>query len=92
MGQFIAKLVTTEAQAGQRPAFVYWDKGSMATIGRSAAVVSLSGLKIRGFSAWMMWLFVHLIFLMHMRNRISVFIHWVWSYFTWQRGARIIQP
>jgi NADH:ubiquinone reductase (H+-translocating) len=92
MGQFIAKLVTAEAQAGQRPAFVYWDKGSMATIGRSAAVVSISGLKIRGFSAWMMWLFVHLIFLMHMRNRISVFIHWVWSYFTWQRGARIIQP
>jgi NADH dehydrogenase len=47
---------------------------------------------MRGFPAWMMWLFVHLIFLMHMRNRINVFIHWVWSYFTWQRGARIIQP
>jgi NADH dehydrogenase len=92
MGQFIAKLVTAEDQAGPRPAFVYWDKGSMATIGRKAAVVSISGLQIRGFSAWLMWLFVHLIFLMHMRNRINVFIHWVWSYFTWQRGARIIQP
>ncbi|MFN9955853.1 MAG: hypothetical protein ACK55I_22360 [bacterium] len=92
MGHFIAKLVTAEAQAESRPAFVYWDKGTMATIGRSAAVVSVAGLKMRGFSAWLMWLFVHLIFLMHMRNRINVFIHWVWSYFTWQRGARIIQP
>ena len=92
MGQFIAKLVTAEAEAGTRPAFVYWDKGSMATIGRKAAVVSLGRLQMRGFPAWMMWLFVHLIFLMHMRNRINVFIHWVWSYFTWQRGARIIQP
>jgi NADH dehydrogenase len=92
MGQFIAKLVTAEAKAGSRPAFVYWDKGTMATIGRKAAVVNVAGLQMRGFPAWLMWLFVHLIFLMHMRNRINVFIHWVWSYFTWQRGARIISP
>ncbi|MBJ7258799.1 MAG: NAD(P)/FAD-dependent oxidoreductase [Chthoniobacterales bacterium] len=92
MGQFIAKLVAADDQAGPRPAFVYWDKGTMATIGRKAAVVSLSGLRMRGFPAWLMWLFVHLIFLMNMRNRINVFTNWVWSYFTWQRGARIIQP
>jgi NADH:ubiquinone reductase (H+-translocating) len=92
MGQFIAKIITGEDKSATRPAFVYWDKGTMATIGRKAAVVSLSGLRMRGFPAWLMWLFVHLIFLMNMRNRASVFLHWVWSYFTWQRGARIIQP
>jgi NADH:ubiquinone reductase (H+-translocating) len=92
MGQFIAKLIPSEGMAIPRSAFVYWDKGSMATIGRKAAVVSLSGVQVRGFLAWLMWLFVHLLFLMGMRNRASVFLHWVWSYFTWQRGARIIQP
>jgi len=92
MGQFIAKLIPEAGAAVSRPAFVYWDKGSMATIGRKAAVVSVSGVQMRGFLAWLMWLFVHLLFLMGMRNRVSVFVHWTWSYFTWQRGARIIQP
>jgi NADH:ubiquinone reductase (H+-translocating) len=92
MGQFIAKLIPEEGMAIPRSAFTYWDKGSMATIGRKAAVVSLSGVQVRGFLAWLMWLFVHLLFLVGMRNRASVFLHWVWSYFTWQRGARIIQP
>ena len=92
MGQFIAKLIPSEGMAIPRSAFVYRDKGSMATIWRKAAVVSLSGVQVHGFPAWLMWLFVHLLFLMGMRNRASVFLHWVWSYFTWQRGARIIQP
>ena len=91
MGNFIAHVIQNEATGNARPAFGYWDKGSMATIGRSAAVVSIAGIQMRGFIAWLMWLFVHLIFLMNMRNRISVFLHWVWSYFTWQRGARVIQ-
>jgi NADH dehydrogenase len=92
MGQFIAKLIPNEGMAVPRSAFVYWDKGSMATIGRKAAVVSFAGVEMKGFLAWLMWLFVHLLFLMGMRNRASVFLHWVWSYFTWERGARIIQP
>jgi NADH dehydrogenase len=91
MGAFIAHSIQSEPTSGERPAFAYWDKGSMATIGRSAAVVSFAGIQMRGFIAWLMWLFVHLVFLMNMRNRISVFLHWVWSYFTWQRGARVIQ-
>jgi NADH:ubiquinone reductase (H+-translocating) len=91
MGAFIAHCIQSEPTSGERPAFAYWDKGSMATIGRSAAVVSFAGIQMRGFIAWLMWLFVHLVFLMNMRNRISVFLHWVWSYFTWQRGARVIQ-
>ncbi|MBK8036302.1 MAG: NAD(P)/FAD-dependent oxidoreductase [Verrucomicrobiaceae bacterium] len=91
MGQFIAKTILEEPLEDSRPAFGYWDKGSMATIGRSAAVVSFAGMQVKGFIAWLMWLFVHLLFLMGMRNRASVFLHWVWSYFTWQRGARVVQ-
>jgi len=91
MGQFIAKTIVEEPLSDSRPAFGYWDKGSMATIGRSAAVVSFAGMQVKGFIAWLMWLFVHLLFLMGMRNRASVFLHWVWSYFTWQRGARVVQ-
>jgi NADH dehydrogenase len=91
MGDFIARCIQKAAPEGKRPAFTYWDKGTMATIGRSAAVVSVAGLRMRGFIAWLMWLFVHLIFLMNMRNRFSVFFHWVWSYCTWERGARVIQ-
>ena len=73
-----------------RPAFAYFDKGTMATIGRNAAVAQTGWLKARGFIAWLMWLFIHLMFLVGFRNRFFVFLQWVWSYFTWQRGARII--
>ncbi len=86
MGQHIAKVIQTQ----DRKPYAYWDKGSMATIGRKAAVAMFKGMNFRGFFAWLMWLFVHLLFLVGMRNRMSVFLHWVWSYVTWQRGARII--
>lgn len=86
MGQHIAKVILK----GDRIPYAYWDKGSMATIGRKAAVAMFKGMNFRGFFAWLMWLFVHLLFLVGMRNRAAVFLHWVWSYFTWQRGARII--
>lgn len=86
MGEHIAKVI----QKGDRIPYAYWDKGSMATIGRKAAVAMFKGMNFNGFFAWLMWLFVHLLFLVGMRNRAAVFLHWVWSYFTWQRGARII--
>ncbi len=94
MGRFIAKTIVHESEAAgaAREPFTYFDKGSMATIGRSAAVASVAGMHLRGLLAWLMWLFVHLLFLMGMRNRATVFLQWVWSYITWQRGARIIQP
>ena len=62
----------------------------MATIGRSSAVASAFGLTFRGLPAWLMWLFIHLLFLVGFRNRLAVFLQWVYSYFTWRRGARII--
>jgi NADH:ubiquinone reductase (H+-translocating) len=73
-----------------RPAFHYWDKGSLATIGRAAAVADFGKIHVSGFIAWLSWLFVHIFFLIGFRNRILVFIQWAWSYVTYERGARLI--
>ncbi|MGV3756643.1 MAG: NAD(P)/FAD-dependent oxidoreductase [Verrucomicrobiota bacterium] len=74
----------------KRPAFKYWDKGSMATIGRSAAVAKAGNLEMTGFPAWLMWLFIHLIFLVGFRNKVAVLFQWAYSYFTYKRGSRIV--
>lgn len=74
----------------KRPAFKYWDKGSMATIGRSAAVSKIGDLEMTGFPAWLMWLFIHLVFLVGFRNKIAVLFQWAYSYFTYKRGSRIV--
>lgn len=73
-----------------RPAFHYWDKGSLATIGRAAAIAEFGRIHISGFIAWLAWLFVHILFLIGFRNRLIVFIQWAWSYVTYERGARLI--
>ena len=73
-----------------RPAFKYWDKGTMATIGRSAAVAWFGKIRISGVLAWLFWLCVHLVFLVGFRNRIAVLFQWAYSYFAYKRGARII--
>lgn len=95
MGKHIAESIEHEltveklAPAG-RKAFVYRDKGSMATIGRSSAVALIGGRKLSGFPAWIAWLGVHLLFLVGFRNRLSVLMQWTYSYLTYKRGARII--
>jgi NADH dehydrogenase len=73
-----------------RRSFHYWDKGSLATIGRAAAVAEFGRIHISGFVAWLSWLFVHILFLIGFRNRLLVFIQWAWSYLTYERGARLI--
>jgi NADH dehydrogenase len=73
-----------------RPAFKYWDKGTMATIGRSAAVAQVGKFEFSGFIAWLAWLGIHLVFLVGFRNKISVLFQWFYSYLTYKRGARII--
>lgn len=77
---------------GQEPRpFKYNDQGSMATVGRNKAVVDMSGgVKVGGFMAWMIWMFVHLISIIGFRNRLIVFSNWVWNYFTYDRGTRLI--
>jgi NADH:quinone reductase (non-electrogenic) len=73
-----------------RPPFHYHDKGSLATIGRAAAVAEFGKIHISGFPAWLAWLFIHILFLIGFHNRVLVFIQWAWSYFTYERGARLI--
>jgi NADH:ubiquinone reductase (H+-translocating) len=94
MARHVAKIIEDELSLGvgraPRPAFKYWDKGTMATIGRSAAVAYSGPIKMTGFIAWLGWLFVHLVFLIGLRNKVMVFMQWVYSYLTYQRGARII--
>lgn len=94
MANHAAKIVSAEIekplQKTERKPFAYWDKGSMATIGRSRAVAQIKKLKFGGYPAWVAWLFVHLIFLIGFRNKISVVIQWVYSYFTYKRGARLV--
>jgi NADH dehydrogenase len=104
-GRFVGKLIARELKAGApsfarslregggsnfRPAFHYHDKGSLATIGRSAAIAEFGKIHISGFIAWLAWLFVHILFLIGFRNRLLVFIQWAWSYATYERGARLI--
>ena len=72
------------------PPFKYWDKGTMATIGRSKAVAHIGKLEFSGWLAWVSWLLVHLLFLIGFRNKAAVLLQWTYSYFTYQRGARII--
>ncbi len=75
----------------QLPAFRYVDKGSLATIGRKAAIgVFPGGIQLSGFIAWLAWLFIHVLFLIGFRNRLGVMTDWAWSYFTYQRHARLI--
>lgn len=90
MGAHAAAQIIADLEQRERAPFVYRDKGSMATIGRSTAVAKIVGLNLTGFSAWFLWMSVHLVFLMGMRNRIGVFLSWIWAYCRWQRGARII--
>ena len=103
-GRFVAKLIRREihremelastsptpSKPVPRPAFHYFDKGSLATIGRAAAVAEFGRIHISGFMAWLAWLFIHILFLIGFQNRMLVFIQWAWSYFTYERGARLI--
>ena len=70
--------------------FHYFDKGNMATIGRSRAIAEIGKLHLTGWIAWMAWLLIHIFFLIGFRNRAIVLFQWAWSYFTYQRGARLI--
>lgn len=95
MARHVARLLTRELNsppgAGPpRPAFRYFDKGTMATIGRSAAVAKIGPFEFGGPLAWLAWLFIHLLFLVGFDNKASVLLQWVYSYFTYRRGARVI--
>ena len=89
-GKAVAHTIAHDLKGEPRKNFHYFDKGSLATIGRSAGIAQFGKVHISGFIAWLSWLFVHIFFLIGFRNRLIVMIQWAWSYFTYERGARLI--
>ena len=93
MAKHVARIIENELAfpgTAARPPFKYQDKGTMATIGRSAAVALIGPVKLSGLIAWVGWLLVHLIFLIGFRNKLAVLLQWAYSYLTYKRGARLI--
>ena len=89
-GRYAAGLVKKRLAGKPVPPFHYWDKGSLATIGRAAAVADFGHIHIDGLIAWLAWLFIHLMYLVEFDNRLLVLIQWAYDYFTYNRGARLI--
>jgi NADH dehydrogenase len=89
-GRFAARMIEADLAGRERGVFRYLDKGSLATIGRAAAVADFGRLRIGGFPAWIVWVFVHILYLIGFRNRALVLMQWLWAYLTYQRGIRLI--
>ncbi|NUM89354.1 MAG: NAD(P)/FAD-dependent oxidoreductase [Bdellovibrionales bacterium] len=89
-GRFLRDVIGADLAKRNRPSFRYLDKGIMATVGRTKAVAHTGGMKFRGLSAWIIWVFVHILYLARFKNRVFVLLHWAWAYFTFGRGARLI--
>ena len=90
MGTRAAKNILADINGKPRDKFVYVDKGTMATIGRSKAIADIRGWKFSGLIAWFMWLFLHIVLLIGFRNRLAVLLDWAWAYLTRERSARLI--
>ncbi len=90
MGRYAARTIRRELAGRPREPFRYWDKGQLAVIGRGQAVADIGRLHFGGFIAWLLWIFVHIWFLIGFRNRVVVMLEWAWAYITYQRGARLI--
>jgi NADH:ubiquinone reductase (H+-translocating) len=91
-GRFVSKLIRLETKGIKREnKFIYFDKGIMATIGRKDAVAEFAGIRLSGIIGWLAWLFVHLVYQVGFKNKISILLTWIWSYITFKAGARLIQ-
>ena len=89
-GRYAAQLIRARLAGKTLPPFQYRDKGNLATIGRAAAVAELGRLRIQGWVAWIIWLFVHLLYIVEFESRLLVMMQWAWNYFTRNRAARLI--
>ena len=89
-GRYLARTIRRELEGEAREQFHYVDKGQMATIGRSRAIVEIGKFKMAGFPAWLLWLVVHIYYLTGFKNRLLVVLQWAWSYISFHRGARLI--
>jgi NADH dehydrogenase len=89
-GKYVAKIIRNNLPKEERPPFKYFDKGTMATIGKGKAVAVIGKLQFSGLFAWFMWCFIHIVYLIGFRNRASVMLEWFIFYLTGQRGARLL--
>jgi NADH:ubiquinone reductase (H+-translocating) len=89
-GRYAAKVIARRLRGEKSRPFHYLDKGNLATIGRGAAVADLNWLRLSGFPAWLLWIFVHLMYIVEFQNRLLVFVQWAWFYVTYDRSARLI--
>lgn len=89
-GKYAAKLIGQRLRGEKAAPFHYFDKGSLATIGRNQAVAEIAKLQISGVLAWLTWVFVHLLYIVEFENRMLIVVQWAYDYFTWNRGARLI--
>lgn len=92
MGEHTARMIRADLRGEARAPFRYVDRGNMATIGRSRAVADVRGLRMSGYPAWLLWVFVHVLFLVTFRNRVLVMIKWAWAWFTHDRATRLVWP
>jgi len=90
-GELVAENILRQTAGKEGKPFTYKDRGTMATIGRRAAVAHIFGLQLNGFVAWLIWLTVHLVWLIGFRNRMLVLINWAWNYLTYERAVRLIR-
>ena len=90
-GTLAAKNILRQVAGKQPSSFTYKDRGTMATIGRQAAVADVYGLQVNGFIAWLLWLGLHLVWLIGFRNRMLVLVNWAWNYLTYDRAVRLIR-
>lgn len=89
-GDYVARAIVQRLR-GEKPApFHYFDKGNLAVIGRGAAVADLNWLRLSGFPAWLIWIFIHLLEIVEFQNQLLIFVQWAWFYFSYDRSARLI--
>ena len=89
-GRYVAKVIERRLRGEKTPPFRYFDKGNLATIGRGAAVADLNFMTLAGWPAWLIWIFLHLLYIVEFQNRLLVFMQWMWLYVTFDRAARLI--
>lgn len=89
-GRYVAQILRKRLPKKDRPPFVYFDKGTMATVGKTKAIGTFGKIQFSGFIAWLAWCFIHILYLIGFRNRMVVLLQWFFSYFSSQKGARLI--
>jgi NADH dehydrogenase len=90
MGKYVGKAIERRLRGEKTKAFHYFDKGNLAVIGRGAAVADLNWLGVSGWPAWLLWVFIHLLYIVEFQSRLLIMLQWAWLYFTYDRSARLI--